>query len=41
MEERFVVMASTIHDAGKGLFLKPHITVAEDLCLPYSGRMIS
>ena len=30
MEERFVVMA---------LFLKPHITIAEDFCLPYSGRM--
>ena len=30
-------MASTIHGAGKGLFLKPHITIAEDLYLPYSG----
>jgi hypothetical protein len=37
MEERFVVMASTIHGAGKGLFLKPHTTIAEDFYLPYSG----
>ena len=37
MEERFVVMASTIHGAGKGLFLMPHITSAEDFYLSYSG----
>ena len=30
-------MASTIHGAGKRLFLKPHITIAEDFYLPYSG----
>jgi len=41
MEERFVVMPSTIVGAGNGLFLRAHTTIAEDIHLPYSGRLVT